>query len=65
MRLETSHSQHEQSTHHPVNKGSACIFCDSAEFGEMLYSLQNRFSLSSWLDIIFIVNLNGPWKKRV
>lgn len=59
-----NHSQHEQPTHHPVNKGSACVFYISAESGGMFYSLQNRFSFNSLLDIIFIVNLDGPGKKK-
>lgn len=65
MRLEKNHSQPEQPTHHPVNKGSVCVFYISAESGGVFYSLQNRFDFNSLLDIIFIVNLDGPGNKRV
>lgn len=45
MRLETIHSQHEQPTYHPVNKGSVCVSYHSAESGDMFLLFAEQIQL--------------------
>lgn len=45
MRLETNHSQHEQPTYHPVNKGSVRVSYRSAESGDMFLLFAEQIQL--------------------
>lgn len=41
-----------------------CVFCGLANSGGLFYSLHNRLSFNSLLNIVFIVNLDGPGKEK-